>query len=78
MIQASFHTILTLRASWYAPPDMGGIKFDTSCRRTTAINRRCSLDLPGCTFLRVCMREIVEGVKNYFQRPEKNDTMGER
>ena len=23
MIQASFHTILTLRASWYAPPDTG-------------------------------------------------------
>ena len=23
MIQAAFHTILTLRASWYAPPDTG-------------------------------------------------------
>ena len=81
MFQASFHTIVTLRVSWYAPPDMGGIKFDTSCRRTTAINRRCSPDLPGCTFLRggfACMRETAEGVKNYFQRPEKNDTMGER
>ena len=81
MFRASFHTIVTSRASWYAPPDMGGIKFDTSCRRTTAINRRCSLDLPGCTFLRggfACMRETAEGVKNYFQRPEKNDTMGER
>ena len=35
----------------------------------------------GCTFLRggfACMRETAEGVKNYFQRPEKNDTMGER
>ena len=23
MFQASFHTIVTLRASWYAPPDTG-------------------------------------------------------
>ena len=23
MLQASFHTILTSRASWYAPPDTG-------------------------------------------------------
>ena len=49
----AFHSILTLRASWYAPPDTVGIKFAASCLRTIAINRRCSLDLSGCTFLRV-------------------------
>ena len=41
MFWMSFHTRLTLRASWYAPPDTEGIRFVTSCLRTTAINRRC-------------------------------------
>ena len=49
----AFHSVVTLRASWYAPPDTVGIKFAASCLRTIAINRRCSLDLSGCTFLRV-------------------------
>ena len=48
----AFHTRLTLRASWYAPPDTVGIKFAASCLRTIAINRRCSLNLSDCTFLR--------------------------
>ena len=52
MFQASFHTILTLRAFWYAPPDTGGIRFVTSYRRISAINRRCRPDLLVCTFLR--------------------------
>ena len=46
-----FHTILTSRASWYAPPDTVGIKFAVSCRRISDINRRCSLNLSDCTFL---------------------------
>ena len=48
----TFHTRLTLRAFWYAPPDTGGIRFVTSCRRISAINRRCRPDLLVCTFLR--------------------------
>ena len=47
----SFHSIITLRASDYAPPDTEGIKFATSCLRIFAVNRRCSLDLSDCTFL---------------------------
>ena len=48
----TFHTRLTLRAFWYAPPDTGGIRFVTSYRRISAINRRCRPDLLVCTFLR--------------------------
>ena len=51
MFQASFHSVLTLLASWYAPPDTGGSKFATSCRRIPAINRRCRPGLLVCTFL---------------------------
>ena len=51
MFQASFHTILTSQASDYAPPDTGGSKFATSCRRIPAINRRCRPGLLVCTFL---------------------------
>ena len=47
MFRASFHTIVTSRASWYAPPDTRGIKFVTSCLRTTAVNRRCNQNLDG-------------------------------
>ena len=50
IFQASFHTIVTLRASYYAPPDTGGIEFDTSCLRTIAINRRYSGNPDGCYF----------------------------
>ena len=53
MFQASFHSVVTSRMSWYAPPDTAGIRFVTSCLRISAINRRCSLNLSGCTFLRV-------------------------
>ena len=48
----AFHTRLTLRASWYAPPDTAGIRFVTSCLRISAINRRCRPNLMVCTFLR--------------------------
>ena len=51
MFQALFHTILTSQASDYAPPDTGGSKFATSCRRIPAINRRCRPGLLVCTFL---------------------------
>ena len=47
MFQASFHTIVTSRASYYAPPDTESIRFDTSCRRMTAVNRRCGGDPDG-------------------------------
>ena len=47
MFQASFHTIVTSRASWYAPPDTGEIRFATSCLRTVAVNRRCSRNFDG-------------------------------
>ena len=49
---ASFHSIVTSRISWYAPPDTVGIRFATSYRRISAINRRCRSDLLVCTFLR--------------------------
>ena len=39
----------------------GGIKFDTSCLRTTAINRRCRPGLPVCTFLREGLALCVVG-----------------
>ena len=52
MFQASFHSVVTSRASWYAPPDTVGIRFVTSYRRISDINRRCRLDLLVCTFLR--------------------------
>ena len=48
----AFHSKLTLRASWYAPPDTVGIRFVASCLRIFAINRRCRPDLLVCTFLR--------------------------
>ena len=48
----AFHSVVTLRMSWYAPPDTVGIKFVTSYRRISAINRRCRPDLLVCTFLR--------------------------
>ena len=47
----SFHSVVTLRASWYAPPDTGGVRFVTSCRRTIAVNRRCSRNFDGCYLL---------------------------
>ena len=47
MFQASFHTIVTSRASWYAPPDTEEIRFATSCLRTVAVNRRCSRNFDG-------------------------------
>ena len=47
----AFHSVITLRVSWYAPPDTGGSKFATSCRRIPAINRRCRPGLLVCTFL---------------------------
>ena len=52
MFRASFHTILILRMSWYAPPDTVGIRFAASCHRISAINRRCGPDSLACTFLR--------------------------
>ena len=48
----AFHSVVTLRMSWYAPPDTVGIRFVTSCRRISAINRRCRPDLLVCIFLR--------------------------
>ena len=47
MFRAAFHTIVTSRASWYAPPDTGEIRFATSCLRTVAVNRRCSRNFDG-------------------------------
>ena len=47
----SFHMILTSRASWYAPPDTEGIRFDISCRRMTAVNRRCGGNFDGSYLL---------------------------
>ena len=52
MFQASFHSVVTSRMSWYAPPDTAGIRFVTSCLRISAINRRCRPNLMVCTFLR--------------------------
>ena len=43
----SFHSEVTSRASWYAPPDTGEIRFATSCLRTVAVNRRCSRNFDG-------------------------------
>ena len=51
MFQASFHTRLTLRASYYAPPDTVGIEFETSCFRTIAVNRRCGGEPDGSYLL---------------------------
>ena len=48
----AFHSVVTLRMSWYAPPDTVGIRFVTSCRRISAIHRRCRPSLLVCTFLR--------------------------
>ena len=56
MLQASFHSVVTLRMSWYAPPDTVGIRFVTSFCRISAINRRCRPDLLVCTFLRGVFR----------------------
>ena len=51
-VRLAFHSGVTSRMSDYAPPDTVGIKFVISCCRISAINRRCSLNLSGCTFLR--------------------------
>ena len=48
----AFHSVVTLRMSWYAPPDTVGIRFVTSFCRISAINRRCGPDSLVCTFLR--------------------------
>ena len=48
----AFHSVVTLRMSWYAPPDTVGIKFAASCHRISAINGRCRPDSLVCTFLR--------------------------
>ena len=48
----AFHSVVTLRMSWYAPPDTVGIKFAASCHRISAINGRCGPDSLVCTFLR--------------------------
>ena len=47
MFQAPFHTIVTLRVSYYAPPDTGGTKFAAGCLRTTAGNRTCNQNFDG-------------------------------
>ena len=52
MFQASFHTIVTLRASWYAPPDTG-----VSDLQLVALERLPSIEgaaeiLMDITFLR--------------------------
>ena len=52
----AFHTVVTLRASDYAPPDTVGIKFDASCFRMIAINRRYVGNPDGCYLL---ARQIV-------------------
>ena len=39
MLQASFYTILTLRASWYAPPDTG-----VSALQLVALERLLSIE----------------------------------
>ena len=39
IFQASFHTILTLRASWYAPPDTG-----VSALQLVALKRLLSIE----------------------------------
>ena len=54
--RASFHTVVTLRMSWYAPPDTVGIRFVTSGLRTTAVNRRCGGNPGGCNLF---ARQIV-------------------
>ena len=51
MFQASFHTIVTSRAAYCAPPDTAGIKFVTDCLRTTAINRRYARNFDECFLL---------------------------
>ena len=43
--------MVTLRASDYAPPDTVGIKFDASCFRMIAINRRYVGNPDGCYLL---------------------------
>ena len=50
-VRLAFHSGVTSRMSDYAQPDTVGIKFVISCCRISAINRRCSLNLSGCTFL---------------------------
>ena len=47
----AFHTRLTLRASWYAPPDTLGIRFVTGYRRISAVNRRFSRNFDRCYLL---------------------------
>ena len=52
MFQAPFHTIVTSRASWYAPPDMG-----VSGLQLVAVERLLSIEgtaeiLMDVTFLR--------------------------
>ena len=37
----AFHSVVTLRAFWYAPPGYVRIKFDTGCLRIATVNRTC-------------------------------------
>ena len=52
MFQASFHTIVTLRASWYAPPDTGVSNLQlVALERLLAIEGAVEI-LMGVAFLR--------------------------
>ena len=52
MLQASFHTILTSRASWYAPPDTGASDLiPVAVERLPSIEGAVKIQII-CTFLR--------------------------
>ena len=73
MFQASFHSVVTSRMSWYAPPDTAGIRFVTSCLRISAVNRRCRPDLLVCTFLRegLALCVVGAGLCSYKMHPKR-------
>ena len=71
----AFHSVVTLRMSWYAPPDTVGIRFVTSFCRISAINRRCGPDSLVCTFLRGSLLCLPRPYKR--QRPQWLPLIGE-